>query len=367
MERIVYLDNAATTKPDYDIINEISKITNEYYGNPSSIYNIGQESKGIIYKSQMKIASALGCNPEEIIFTSGGTESNNLAIFGTIKQTPDKRHIITTSIEHPSVLNVMEYLETQGYRITYLPVDHNGCINKLDVIKNICEDTTLISIMFVNNEIGSIQPISEIGKIAKEHGIKFHCDAIQAMGCKKINVNDLGVDLLSISGHKIYIPKGIGCLYSRDAKVSNIMYGGHQQNEKRPGTENIGYIHGLGIAIESINNYEFDRKLRDYALDRLKTIPNITFNGKTDSHIINFRIHDIKNEFLIIKLGLKGIYISGGSACNSSQHEYSHVIEALGLDTEDCKACKESVRISLGKYNTEEDIDIFVNTLKEII
>lgn len=363
MNHMVYLDNAATTRPDIDILNKISISTSCYYGNPSSIYSIGQESKDVIMESQRKIGKTFNCNPDDIIFTSGGTESNNLAIFGTLKNTK-KKHIITSSIEHPSVMNGMKYLESIGYDVTYLPINNDGIVNISNLENIINDDTALISIMYVNNELGTIQPIEEIGRIAKKFSVKFHCDAIQATGCIDIDIEKLNIDLLSISGHKLYTPKGIGCLYCRDLDISNILYGGHQQRNIRPGTENIGYIHGLGVAIDKLKENHFDKELKEYAMKSLSTIENITFNGKSDTHIINFRIPNINNELLIIKLGLKNIFVSGGSACNSGQPEPSYVLKSLGLSDNECKEC---IRISLGKNNSKEDIDIFVSELKNIL
>lgn len=363
MNNIVYLDNAATTQPDVEILNKMAVVTSCCYGNPSSIYSIGQESKEIIIESQRKIGNLFNCNPNDIIFTSGGTESNNLAIFGTLKKT-NKKHIITSSIEHPSVMNSMKYLQTIGYNITYLPTNNDGIVNISNLENIINDDTALISIMFVNNEIGTIQPIEYIGQIAKKFNIKFHCDAIQAAGCVKIDVEKLNIDLLSISGHKLYTPKGIGCLYCRDLDISNILYGGHQQRNIRPGTENIGYIHGLGVAIDKLKENHFNKELKEYTMKSLNTIENIIFNGRSDTHIINFRIPNVNNELLIIKLGLKDIFVSGGSACNSGQPEPSYVLKSLGLSDNECKEC---IRISLGKNNSRKDIDIFVNELKNIL
>lgn len=371
----IYLDNNATTKTDEEVVRAMMPYLLENYGNPSSIYKIGRENKKVVEDSREKVAQILNCEPNEIYFTSGGSESDNTAIRGFAYNHKNKgNHIITSKIEHPAVLETCKQLEKEGFEVTYIGVNENGIINLEELIKSIKPTTTLITIMFANNEIGTIQPIETIGKIAKEHNIIFHTDAVQAVGNIKIDVKKLNIDSLSLSAHKFYGPKGIGVLYiKKGIHFNKFINGGHQERNKRAGTENIAGIVGLAKAMElAYQNLEEHnnkiKKLRDYYVNQVKEkIPYIKINGDMEKRLpgnsnISFRF--IEGEGLLLNLDLKGICASSGSACTSGSLDPSHVLLAIGLPHE---IAHGSLRISIGKYNTKEEIDYVVESLVEIV
>lgn len=374
MKNHVYMDYSATTMVIDEVIKEMKPYFDEFYGNPSSAYSFSMKSKIALDEAKNAIGEILNCKNEEIFFTSGGTESDNWALIGTAMANKDKgKHIITTSIEHHAILNACKFLESQGFEITYLPVDSEGLVSVEDLKKSIRNDTILVSIMTANNEIGAIEPIDEIGKILKEKDIIFHTDAVQAAGHMKLDVNSMNVDLMSISGHKIYAPKGIGILYiRRGTKINNLIYGGQQQRGRRSGTENIPYIVGIAKAFEIVHNdlegeVKRQKKLRDIFINEALKIPNVKLNGPRDekrlSNNINLCFNGKDGEGILIKLDMSGISASLGSACSAGAIEPSHVLTAIGLSTEDAKS---SIRFTIGKYTTEEDINYTVNKLKEI-
>ncbi len=371
----IYLDNNATTKTDEEVVKAMMPYLLDNYGNPSSIYKLGRENRKVVEDSREKIAEILNCKPDEIYFTSGGSESDNTAIRGIAYSYKNKgNHIITSKIEHPAVLETCKQLEKEGFEVSYIGVDENGIIN-LDELKNaIKPTTTLITIMFANNEIGTIQPIEEIGKIAKENNIIFHTDSVQAIGSVKIDVEKLNIDSLSLSAHKFYGPKGIGVLYvKKGIKFNKFINGGHQERNKRAGTENVAGIVGLAKAMElAYRDLEEHNKkikeLRDYYMSQVKEkIPYIKINGDMEKRLpgnsnISFRF--IEGESLLLNLDLKGICASSGSACTSGSLDPSHVLLAIGLPHE---IAHGSLRISIGKYNTKEEIDYVVESLVEIV
>ena len=371
----IYLDNNATTKTDEEVVKAMMPYLLENYGNPSSIYKIGRENRKVIEESREKIAQILNCKPNEIYFTSGGSESDNTAIRGIAYSNKNKgNHIITSKIEHPAVLETCRQLEKEGFEVSYVGVNENGIIN-LEELKNaIKPTTTLITIMYANNEIGTIEPIEEIGKIAKEHNIVFHTDAVQAIGSIKIDVKKLNIDSLSLSAHKFYGPKGIGVLYvKKGIQFNKFINGGHQERNKRAGTENVAGIVGLAKAME-LAYRDFDehnkiiKELRDYYVEQVKEkIPYIKINGDMEKRLpgnsnISFRF--IEGESLLLNLDLKGICASSGSACTSGSLDPSYVLLAIGLPHE---IAHGSLRISVGKYNTKEEIDYVVENLVEIV
>lgn len=371
----IYLDNNATTKTDEEVVKTMMPYLLDNYGNPSSIYKLGRENRKVVEESREKIAEILNCKPDEIYFTSGGSESDNTAIRGIAYSYKNKgNHIITSKIEHPAVLETCKQLEKEGFEVSYISVGENGIIN-LEELKNaIKPTTTLITIMFANNEIGTIQPIEEIGKIAKEHNIIFHTDSVQAIGSVEIDVEKLNIDSLSLSAHKFYGPKGIGVLYvKKGIKFNKFINGGHQEKNKRAGTENVAGIVGLSKAMElAYRDLEEHNKkikeLRDYYVSQVKEkIPYIKINGDMEKRLpgnsnISFRF--IEGESLLLNLDLKGICASSGSACTSGSLDPSHVLLAIGLPHE---IAHGSLRISIGKYNTKEEIDYVVESLVEIV
>lgn len=371
----VYFDNSATTKLDDEVFQKMIPYFSGNYGNASSIYKLGRESRKAVEESRERVAKAINCNASEIYFTSGGSESDNTAIRGIAYAYKNKgNHIITSKIEHPAVLETCKQLEKEGFEVTYLDVDEEGFVKLDELEKNIKPTTTLISIMFANNEIGTIEPIKEIGEIAKKNGIIFHTDAVQAIGNVRIDVQDMNIDMLSMSGHKFYGPKGIGALYVRQGvKFQKFMNGGHQEKNKRAGTENVPAIVGMGNAIEKAYN-EFDehvskvKELRDYYVEQVKErIPYIKINGSMEKRLpgnsnISFRF--IEGEGMLLNLDLKGICASSGSACTSGSLDPSHVLLAIGLPHE---IAHGSLRISIGKYNTKEEVDYLLDNLVEIV
>ena len=371
----VYFDNAATTRLDDEVLKEMMPYLKDNYGNASSIYKLGRESKKAVEEAREKVAKALNCKPSEIYFTSGGSESDNTAIKGIARANKNKgNHIITSKIEHPAVLETLKELEKEGFETTYISVDENGIIDLEELKKSIKENTILITIMFANNEIGTIEPIEEIGKIAKENNVYFHTDAVQAVGSIKIDVQKLNIDSLSLSSHKIYGPKGVGVLYVRsNVKFQNLISGGHQEKAKRAGTENVPGIVGLGKAIEiAYSNLEEHNKkikeLRNYYLEQVKEkIPYIKINGDLEKRLpgnMNISFRFIEGEGLLLNLDLKGISASSGSACTSGSLDPSHVLLAIGVPHE---IAHGSLRISIGKYNTKEEVDYLVENLVEIV
>ena len=371
----IYFDNAATTKLDDEVLKEMLPYLKDNYGNPSSIYKLGREARKAIEDSREKIAKVLNCKANEIYFTAGGSESDNTAIKGIAKANKKRgNHIITSKIEHPAVLETCKQLEKEGFEITYISVDEKGIVDLEELKKSIKPTTILITIMFANNEIGTIQPIEEIGKIAKENNIYFHTDSVQAVGSIKIDVQKLNIDSLSLSGHKFYGPKGVGALYVKTGvPFEKFISGGHQERNKRAGTENVAGIVGIGKAIELAyeNLDEYNKKikeLRDYYVKQVEEkIPYIKINGDMEKRLpgnsnISFRF--IEGEGLLLNLDLKGICASSGSACTSGSLDPSHVLLAIGLPHE---IAHGSLRVSIGKYNTKEEIDYLIENLMEIV
>lgn len=371
----VYFDNAATTKLDEKVLESMMPYLKENYGNASSIYKLAREARKAVEESREKIAKIINCKPSEIYFTASGSESDNTAIKGIARNYKNKgNHIITSKIEHPAVLESCKELENEGFEVTYISVDENGIVN-LEELKNAIKPTTiLITVMFANNEIGTIEPIKEIGEIAKENNIYFHTDAVQAMGNLKIDVKELNVDSLSMSSHKFYGPKGVGALYMRDGVgFKKYISGGHQEKNKRAGTENVPGIVGMANALE-LAYAELDehsartKELRDYYEKEIESrIPYIKMNGDREKRLpgnsnISFRF--IEGEGLLLNLDLKGICASSGSACTSGSLDPSHVLLAIGLPHE---IAHGSLRISIGKYNTKEEVDYLIEQLVEIV
>lgn len=373
--KIKYFDNAATTQVNQDVIKEMLPYFSIEYGNPSSLYSIGRRAKRALEEARRKIANIINCKPNEIYFTSCGTESDNLAIKGIAYANKEKgKHIITSKIEHPAVLNTCKELEEQGYKVTYLDVDQNGIVNVEQLKASIKTDTILITIMFANNEIGTIQPIEEIGKIAKENNIIFHTDAVQAMGNLKIDVKKLNINALSMSAHKFYAPKGIGALYvGEDVNFKQIQNGGHQEKNKRAGTENLAEIVGMSKALELIyKNFENHnnkiKELRDYYIEKIQSnIVDSKLNGDRINRLpgnANMSFKNINAEELLFELDDKGICASAGSACSSGSTSPSHVLTAIGLPPEWANG---TLRVTIGMNNTKEEVDYLINALVEIV
>jgi len=373
--RRVYLDNNATTPTHPEVVKAMLPYYEEIFGNASSIHQFGQEARKAIDESREKISDFIGAKPEEIVFTSGGTESDNFAIKGVAYVNEKKgKHIITSSIEHHAVLNTCKYLEKQGFKITYLPVDKYGLVSPSDVEKAITKETILITIMHANNEVGTIEPIAEIGKIAKEKEIYFHTDAVQSVGKIPVNVDKLNVDLLSLSAHKIYGPKGIGALYIRKGtKIQSLIHGGHHEKNRRAGTENVPGIVGLSKAIE-IAKTSMDKEtiyltnLRNKLYNGIREkIDYVYLNGHPEKKLpntLNMSFEFVEGESIILNLDMKGVAVSSGSACTSGSLEPSHVLKAMGVEP---AVAQGSIRFSFGKDNTEQDIDYVLEILPEII
>ena len=371
MNKIRYFDHSATTMVDENVLKEMLPYFSLEYGNPSSIYGIGRKNKRVIEEAREKIAKAINADTKEIYFTSCGSESDNLALKGISYANKNKgNHIITSKIEHNAILETCKSLEKEGFRITYLNVDNDGLID-LEELKNaITKETVLISIMFANNEIGTIEPIKEIAKIAKEKNIYFHTDSVQAIGNIDIDVKKMDIDALSMSAHKFYGPKGVGALYVKNGIVFNkIQNGGHQERGKRAGTENVPGIVGMAKAIEIATNNieEKNRKLinlRDYIISQIeKNIPDVKLNGHRTKRLpgnINFSFNNIDGESLLLNLDANGICASAGSACNTGNSDPSHVLTAIGLND---KLANGALRITLGKENSKEDVDFLIDVL----
>jgi len=371
---MVYLDNNATTPLDPAVAEKMSWFLKEHFGNPSSLYPIGRKVKEIINESREVVAKALGAHRSDIFFAGSGTEADNFALRGVVDAFPEKNEIITSTIEHPAILRTANYLEKKGVKVTYVPVDKYGVVD-LDFLKDaITPRTALISIMHVNNEIGTIQPVETIAKIAREKGILVHTDAVQSFGKIDVNVDHLGVDLLSISAHKIYGPKGIGALYIRKGtQIWPLIYGGHQEREMRAGTENTCGIVGFGEAVRVLaEKGKKDKERIGKLAERLKKgiedqIPKVKFNGHPEKRVkstLNFSFLGLEAEAILLALATKGIYVSTGSACSEESEEASPVLLSIGLKPE---IARSSIRMSLGRFNTEEDIEIVLRELPEII
>ena len=375
METPIYLDNAATTKTDPAVVEAMLPWFSRHYGNPSTIYSLGADAKQAVTQARETVAKTLNARAQDIYFTAGGTEADNWALIATAEAYSQKgKHIITSAIEHHAVLHTCRYLEKRGFEVTCVGVDENGLI-KLDELKAaIRPDTILISVMFANNEIGTVQPIAEIGAIAKEKGILFHTDAVQAYGHIPIDVETLGVDMLSASGHKLYGPKGVGFLYiKKGVKIRSFVHGGAQERSRRAGTENVPGIVGLAAAAKLAWDTMAERtaketQLRDYLMGRIETeIPYCRLNGHRAQRLpnnVNFSFQFIEGESMLIMLDQKGICASSGSACTSGSLDPSHVLLAIGLPHE---IAHGSLRLSLSHETTREEIDYVVDNLKEII
>jgi cysteine desulfurase len=371
---VIYVDNNATTKVAPEVLEEMLPYFNEYYGNPSSMHTFGGMVEHKIVEARERLAKLLGASPEEIIFTSCGTESDSTAIRAAILSNPSKKHIVTSRVEHPAVKNLYEYLSKNGYRVTFVPVDRKGRLDLDYLYKNLGEDTAIVSIMWANNESGVIFPIEEIGGVLKEKGIVFHTDAVQAVGKIPIDLKNTAVDMLSLSGHKLHGPKGIGALYVRKGtKYSPFLIGGHQEKGRRGGTENVASIIGLGKASELAAANLSDENIRVKRLrDKLETelinrISNAIVNGDRENRLPNttsIAFEYVEGEAILLMMDEFGICASSGSACTSGSLEPSHVLRAMGVPF---TAAHGSIRFSLSIYNTEEEIDVIIEKLPPII
>ena len=375
MSRFVYLDNAATTSTKKEVVDAMYPFFTESFGNPSSVYDFAAKNKKAVNDSRQTIADALHADVRDIYFTAGGSESDNWALIATAEAYENKgKHIITSKIEHHAILHTCDYLESRGFEITYIDVDENGILKLDELKKAIRPDTILISVMFANNEIGTIQPIKEIGEIAKEHDILFHTDAVQAFGQIPINVDELHIDMLSASGHKLHGPKGIGFLYIRKGlKLRSFIHGGAQERKRRAGTENVPGIVGLGkavsIAVETMDErIKHETEVRDYMIEKIKkTIPYCRLNGDRTKRLpnnVNFSFQFVEGESLLIMLDMEGICASSGSACTSGSLDPSHVLLAIGLTHE---IAHGSLRMTLSEETTIEDADYVIDKLQGIV
>ena len=374
-KRIVYADNSATTNISDEVFEAMLPYLKDQYGNASSIYKLGRDAQKAIEESRAKVAKALNADPKEIFFTSCGTESDNWAIRGVCEKLKarGKNHIITSVFEHHAVLHTCQYMERQGYEVTYIPVSDKGLINPEDIRNAITDKTAIVSIMYANNEIGTIQPIEEIAEICHEKKVIFHTDAVQAVGNVEIDVKKQGIDMLSLSGHKIHAQKGIGAIYiKRGLVLPNLIYGGGQERGKRPGTENTAAIVGLGrameVAVQGIpEKNERVTKMRNRLIDGLLTIPNTRLNGDREKRLAgncNISFEGVEGESLLLKLDEHGIMASSGSACTSGSLDPSHVLLSLGLKHE---VAHGSLRLSINNQNTEEDIDYILEWVPKVI
>ena len=375
MGKLIYLDNAATTKTAPEVVDAMLPYFTEHFGNPSSVYGFAAANKEVITKQREIIAKALGAKTEEIYFTAGGSESDNWALKATAEAYESKgKHIITTKIEHHAILHTGEYLQKRGYEVTYLDVDENGIVSPEAVEAAIRPDTILVSVMFANNEIGSIQPIKEIGEIAHKHGVLFHTDAVQAFGQVPINVDEMNIDMLSSSGHKLNGPKGIGFLYIRKGvKIRSFVHGGAQERKRRAGTENVPGIVGFGVAAERAMHSMADRTakevlVRDHLISRITSeIPYAKLNGHPKKRLpnnVNVSFQFVEGESMLLMLDSFGICASSGSACTSGSLDPSHVLLAIGLPHE---IAHGSLRLTLSEETTKEELDFTVDKLKEIV
>ena len=372
--KTIYLDNNATSKVAEEVIQEMMPYLTELYGNPSSMHTFGGQVGRKIREARERVAALLGCDPAEIIFTSGGTESDNAAIKGVLAAAPNKRRVITTRLEHPAVLSCCRELENHGYTVIELGVDNTGCLNLAELEEQITEDTALVTIMYANNETGVIFPIDEISEIVKGRQVPFHSDAVQAVGKVPLKLSDSGIDLLSLSGHKLHGPKGVGALYVRKGtRISPFMLGGHQEAGRRPGTENIPGIVGLGKACELAGkSLEEENSRVKYLRDKLenallKKCPGSRLNGDRDNRLpntTNISFEYIEGEAILLMLDKYGICASSGSACTSGSLEPSHVLRAMGVPF---TAAHGSIRFSLSRYSTEEEIDFVIEKMPQIV
>lgn len=374
-QRTVYMDHAATTPVHPEVVEAMLPFLRERFGNPSSIYREGREARKALEAARSRVAQALGADPSEIFFTSGGTEADNLAIIGTVRANRDRgNHVVTTNIEHHAVLEPCHYLEKEGFKVTYLPVDGRGFVDPEQVREAVTPATILVSVMHANNEVGTVQPLAEISAVCREAGIYLHSDAVQTMGALDVDVDRLGVDMLSISAHKLYGPKGTGCLYvRRGVNIEGIMLGGGQERGMRSGTENVAGIVGLGKAMELAarewrERSEQVRPLRDRLIEGiLVRIPYSELNGGREKRLpnnVNVRFRFIEGEAICLKLDLLGVAASTGSACSSVSGEASHVLLALGVPQEEAHG---SLRLTLGRENTAEDVDYVLEKLPGVV
>lgn len=372
----VYLDYAATTPVDARVLEAMLPYFTTHFGNPSSLYSYGRTARQAVAQARQQVASLLGAEPGEIFFTSGGSESDNWVLKGMAfaqLRASGKKHIITTTIEHHAVLNACKWLEAQGFTVTYLPVDDVGRVTAEQVAAALRDDTALVSIMYANNEVGTIEPIAEIGALLHEQGVFFHTDAVQAAGHVPIDVQQLQVDALSLSGHKLYGPKGTGALYLRRGwQLDSLVHGGAQEREQRAGTENVPGLVGLGQAA-MLAQHEMSAEqarltaLRTQLIEGLQALPGVSINGSLTQRLpgnVNFRIKGIDHEVLLIRLDLAGFAVSAGSACSAGSLEPSHVLLAMGQSAAEAQ---EAVRVTLGRYTTAADIAAFLAELKRIV
>ena len=374
MNSRIYLDYCATTPVHSSVLNAMLHAFDSDFGNPSSMHWAGKDSKQLVNQARVNVANGIGCRPSEIIFTSGATEADNLALFGTLRLFPsNEAHLITSAIEHHAILHAAHRLEQDGYSVTYLPVNEHGLVNPEDVRRAIRPETKLISIMYVNNEVGSIQPISEIGQLAREHNIRFHTDAVQAVGLFDVNVDELNVDMLSLSAHKIYGPKGIGALYVRSGlELAPMILGGPQEGSLRAGTENVPGIVGLGAGMNFVCAHRAEERIRIMELRKslingLRIGAAVIVNGleeKIASHILSISFIGVDAEMMLIRLNGEGIAVSLGSACNSASIEPSHVLTAMKLPQEQIES---TLRISLGMPTTERELDILLGVIERVL
>jgi len=374
MKKVIYVDNNATTKVAPEVFEAMLPYFKEDYGNPSSMHTFGGKVDRNIKEARTSVASLLGAAPEEIVFTSSGTESDNTAIWAAIQSNPDKKHIITSRVEHPAVKNLFEYLSKNGYRVTFIPVDSKGRLDMDYLYENLTDNTAIVTIMWANNESGVIFPIEKISQIVKERGAVFHTDAVQAVGKIPIDLNKIDVDMLSLSGHKLHGPKGVGALYVRKGtKFSPFLIGGHQESGRRGGTENVASIVGLGKASELAADYMEEENTRVKQLrnklesEMLKQIPNTIINGDRENRLpntTNVSFEYVEGESILLMMDELGICASSGSACTSGSLEPSHVLRAMGVPF---TAAHGSIRFSLSIYNTEEEIDFIIEKLPPII
>lgn len=369
------MDHAATTPLHPAVTEAMLPFLRERFGNPSSVYTEGREARRAVEEARSRVAAALGADPSEIVFTSGGTEADNLAIIGVARALRERGdHVITTAVEHHAVLEPCHFLEREGYRITYLPVDGTGLVDPEEVRRAITPRTILVSVMHANNEVGTIQPVEEISAICREAGVLLHCDAVQTVGALEVKVDRLGVDLLSVSAHKLYGPKGVGCLYvRRGTEIESLLLGGGQERRMRSGTENVAGIVGFGVAMELAaaewsQRSEHVRPLRDRLVQGvLETIPRSRLNGHPERRLpnnANFIFDFIEGEAICLRLDFLGIAASTGSACSSERGEASHVLLALGIPPERAHG---SLRLTLGRDNTGEDVDYLLENLPRVV
>lgn len=372
--KTIYVDNNATTRVAPEVVEEMSPYFSELYGNPSSMHFFGGQVQTKVEEARERVAGLIGARPQEIIFTSCGTESDNTAIMSALESNPEKRHVVTTRVEHPAVKNLVGQLKREGYLVTELPVDRDGLLSMDEVSQVITEDTAIVSVMWANNETGVLFPVEEIAKVAKSRGAIFHTDAVQAVGKIPMNVAESQIDMLSLSGHKLHAPKGIGVIYvRRGTRFSPYIIGGHQEEGRRGGTENVPYIIGMGKACELAANHLDDMQVRVKGLrDKLENgllekIPNSLVNGDRQQRLPNtssISFEYVEGESILLKLSDNGICASSGSACTSGSLEPSHVLRAMGVPF---TAAHGSIRFSLSSYNTEEEIDFILKVMPPII